>query len=142
MNSAQSASETEITQGLTQQWIDDRVLVLTFHSTNRANVKVWVEHFTQIVEKWNAERPFLYLHRAMQIGLVGLAPYMQQEGRAVMRLTQTLRGRTAIVVPRSLVSETMGLFVRSQPAGLRQRKVFSDYSAALGWVQEYQNLGG
>lgn len=140
MTSAQSASEVEITPGLTQQWIDDRILVLTFHSTNRANVKVWVEHFTRIVEKWHSERPFLYIHRAMQIGLVGLAPYMQQEGRAVMRLTQTLQGRTAIVVPRSLVSETMSLFVRSQSAGLRQRKVFNDYPTALEWVQEYKNL--
>ena len=128
----------EICPGLTRQWIRDRrIVVFKLTNSSRELTDAW---FAAVVETYKQCPPgqsYLCLQDLSQ-GNLTITPYGRQRTSELSSLYPELRGRTAVLVSKSLMGQMMKGLLRligNRETG-RNRRIFFHKDEALRWLED------
>ena len=129
-----------IAQGVTLQWLENgRVVCFTVNTVARPAIDAWLNRSEQIVKGWPAQIPYLAIQ---DISGSTLTPYTRERSAKTVALTPDyLRGRSAVVMPRTVVNQAISLFVTVNLARKKpniQRHVFVAKDEAIRWLLQYR----
>lgn len=126
----------EVAPGLYRAWLEDqRIVLFTVETLTRQTMDQWVAAVWDVIDHWTADTPYLGLHVVRSFP-AGFTPYIRQRVRETFSRNNDVPGRTAVVLPRSLVLDLVQLFFRFQKRGTRQWRIFYRYEDALAWLKE------
>ncbi len=130
----------QIAEGVTMQWLEHgRIVCFTLNTVARAAIDAWLDRSYEIVKGWPPQMPYLALQ---DVSRSMLTPYTRERSAATVALTpEYLRGRSAVVMPHSVMNQAIRLFVTINLARSHaniQRAVFLDRGGAVRWLLAYQ----
>ncbi len=128
----------QIHPNVTRSWLaDGRIVCFTIDSATRLAIDAWLASSEEVTKIWPAALPYLCIH---DVRGVGVTPYMRQQSAAtVARTPKYLKGRSAVIVPRSFANQLIRLVVTIDLARLNrniQRSIFFSREAATKWLLE------
>ncbi len=125
-----------IAPGLDRAWLENgRIVQFTIETLTRQAMDQWVAAVWETIDHWKADTPYLGLHVVCSTP-AGFTPYIQQRVRETFSRNNEVPGRTAVVLPRTLVLDLVRIFFRFQRRGAREWRIFYRYDEALAWLKE------
>jgi len=126
----------ELAKGITLQWLENgRIVFFDVNTVDRAAIDIWLGCSLALVKSWPAEVPYLAIQSVVGSALT---PYTRERSAQTVALTpKYLRGRSAVVMPRTIFNQAIQLFVTINLARENtniQRKVFLDRAEAVRWL--------
>ena len=122
---------------VTLDWLDEgRIVIFSIRNTNQKAVDRWFDVASQVFETFPEDEPLIVMHDVRQ---AGLGTYMRAKSAALTEKgARFTRGRYAVLISESAVSQIVRLFLNVQSRRLtsRERRAFTDYDAALAWLRE------
>jgi len=67
---------------------------------------------------------------------IALTPHLRQRLQELAKAYPDLKGRSAVVLPRSVITQVFKLFVIAQNRVGRRKQVFFDRESAIAWLQQ------
>jgi len=132
-----SDNRFEILPGLVREWYDgEGVLILTLSAMSKTIADAWAAELRAIFTSQTADRPIHYIHDTSQLGISAFTPTIRKRVEDAIRQLSDRRGKTAIVLNQPVVAEFIGVFLRLQRQGQRQRRIFPNRDRALEWVRK------
>ena len=126
----------QLAEGLTRHYLyDKQIVVFTVEDIHQHTIDAWAEAVKHEVLNWPAERPFLNIHNFLNVKNMSFTPYIRKKSAELTPLAPDKVGRTALVLPRSLVSQIVHYFLRTQQLRVRPRQVFFKMDDALQWCE-------
>ena len=128
----------QIHPNVTRAWLENgRIVYFTLTSVARPAVDAWLNASEDTVRTWPAEVPYLSIHDLRE-GTV--TPYIRRQSAAVVaRMPTSLRGRSAVLVPRTFANQLIRLIVTIDLVRINrniQRNVFFNRQDAVNWLLE------
>jgi hypothetical protein len=135
-----SQSVEKIYPGVTRIWLHKgQIVCYTLSTVARAAVDAWMQATEELIHAWPLEHPYLAIQ---DISEVTLTVYMRQKTSEVNgRMPSSLKGRSAVVMPRTFVNQMIRLFVTIELARKNpsvQRDVFFRIEEATAWLEAYR----
>jgi hypothetical protein len=129
-----------IHDGVTMEWLaDGRVVCFTIKSLARPAIDAWLDKSYQVTLAWPQDIPYLAVQDATAIALT---PYIRERSaQTVAKTPRHLHGRSCVVLPKSMLTQVMRLFVMTQLSRQHHRiarGVQLDRQEALNWVLAYK----
>src|SRR5688572_6775892 len=101
-------AKEQIRTHLYRYWLyNTQVVVFEPIGTTRATVDVWREQVEQTAANWDKTRPYLEIHDMRQSSVT---PYSRQKALELVKALSTYHGRSAIVLPASILGNIMRFF--------------------------------
>jgi hypothetical protein len=128
----------QIHPNVTRSWLENgRIVCFTLTSVARPAVDAWLNASEDTVQSWPIEVPYRSIHDLRE---ADVTPYIrQQSAAAVSRMPTQLKGRSAVVVPRTFTNQLIRLIVTIDLVRINrniQRNVFFTQQDAINWVLE------
>jgi hypothetical protein len=137
-NTHENTSEIEeITPRVTREWLDNRQLVVyTIQSLTREATDAWVEAALELFRQWPANKPILIVYDFAQSGGVALTPYIRKRAEELSVIRPDVRGRVAVILPRSVGTQAARIFILAKLKKSRLRRIFFTREEGLAWVRQ------
>jgi len=128
---------TEIVPGLVREWFMDRhILAFTLRNLSQTCMRTWEQEVYIAFATFPSGQPIYYMHDTSWLGMAQFTPRVQEIVSGTIHKVAHLPGRTAAVIAHPLVAEVLNTFLRAQPQGKRERRVFPSRERALMWLRE------
>src|SRR5258708_757845 len=133
-----SQSVEQICPGVSRFWLHKAQIVCYSVSTiTRPAIDAWMRETLALINTWPLNRTYLSIH---DVSEVTLTPYMRKKVAEVnLQMPKELRGRSAVIVPRTFINQMMRLFVTIELAQKNrsvQRDVFFRLEEATVWLEK------
>ncbi|MCC7447205.1 MAG: hypothetical protein IT324_07300 [Anaerolineae bacterium] len=127
----------QLSPHLTREWLyDGRIVVYAFNSSDRDTVALWAETCKADILACPPDKPFLVLHDFSAKGIM-VSPYGRDRAEELAHFHPEVKGRAAVLLPPTIASHLIRLFMVQKPHTCRQRKMFESRGAAIKWLLEY-----
>ncbi len=126
----------EIAPGIIREWlVDGYVLCYTIKSVSRKSVDAWADDLIEKSKALPADCPFLLLQELADPAL-SLTPYVRSRVNDHRKACPNLRGRVALILPRTVMAGVIQFVIKQNSTALIQQRAFFDRESALAWLQE------
>lgn len=126
----------QLAEGLTRHYLYDRqIVIFTVENIHQHTIDAWADAVKHEVLNWPADFPFLNIHNFLNVKNMSFTPYIRKKSAELTPLAPDKAGRTALVLPRSMVSTIVHYFLRTQQNRIRPRQVFFKMDDALKWCE-------
>lgn len=126
----------KIGQFVTREWLDNgRIAVYHIYSITREAVDEWITSAQAIFRSWPDNAPFLVIYDFSECGGITLTPYIRKRSQDLAEVRPELRGRAAIVLPRTIGTQAVRMFILINLQKTRIRRVFFSMEEALRWIR-------
>jgi hypothetical protein len=134
---ATSPSIEQLSPHLTREWLfDRRVVIYAFNSSDRDTIDLWAETCKADILACPSDMPFLVLHDFSAKGIM-VSPYGRDRAEELAHFHPEVTGRAAVLLPPTIASHLIRLFMIQKPHTCRERKMFESRDAAIKWLLEY-----
>ncbi len=133
-----SQSIETIHEGVHRMWMHGaQIVCYSVTTVTRPAIDAWKEATLELASVWPTERPYLAIEDFSESSLT---PYIREQATKInMAWPPKLKGRSAIVAPRNVLTERFGFFVtrdlNPQNPNI-QRAVFSRLEDAVDWLEK------
>ena len=133
-----SQSVEPIYEGVSRIWLH-RAEIVCYSVTTvaRPAIDAWREAVMALVLTWPTDRPYLAIQDFSE---ASLTPYIRKQSTTInLSWPTNLRGRSAVVAPRTMLAQVMKLFVSHdlRPQNLKvEREVFFRLEDAITWLEK------
>lgn len=129
----------DLGSSFTIEWYHNRQIVLcALNDSRHQAVDAVFEFLTNLIEMWPSERPYLSIYDATR-SRFSFNPYLRHKATELMRRYPDKDGRTAILLPQTLLGQVLRLFVNVDLLPLskgREIRIFFSRDEALDWLLE------
>lgn len=130
--------QERLIEGLTRKSLcDGGVIVFTLSSVKREVVDTWVDACLEVMQAYHDRGENLNVLQDFSHPDFALTTYSLRRGEEVAEAYPELRGKTAIVLPQTVMQAQVEIFIRKKrvSAGYRERQGFISYDEALAWLK-------
>jgi hypothetical protein len=133
-----SQSVEMIYDGVSRMWLHGAQIVCYGVTTvSRPAIDAWAKAVRELIDIWPKDRPYLAIQDFSE---ASLTPYIRKQSTSINSAWPAdLRGRSAVVMPRNMLSTVMRLFVshelRPQNNSI-EREVFFRIEDATSWLEK------
>lgn len=131
---------TQPTTDYVKEWLTDgQILCYRFPNVGHDAMDAWFADISGELNQWPAEKKLRLIY---DVRPVGINTYALNRARQISNLRPDVSGRTAIIANLSnhLVTQLIGVTIRSLSNRSRQRSVFSDEDTAVAWLLESDKI--
>lgn len=131
----------QIYPGITFNWLaDGKIACFTVSTVAREAVDAWLAASAELTQVWPAEQPYLAIQ---DVAKATMTPYIRQRSAETVAMTpRYLKGRSAVILPRTVFNEMIRLYVTVDLARKNRnvaRNVFFTRDAAVAWLLKHSN---
>jgi len=131
-----AAPITELAPGVTTEALQEgKIVRYIIKTAHRESIDKWVAHVDRVMGEWDQNRPCLLLY---EVSDTPLTPYIRSATQGIAEKYANLRGRTAVVVKKTVLTQLVRFFIDSFLARrhhIRERKMFFSNDEALAWLE-------
>jgi len=133
-----SQSVEVIYEGVSRIWLHSaQIVCYSVTTVSRPAIDAWAEAVKALVLAWPTDRPYLAIQDFSE---ASLTPYIRKQSTSINEnWPAVLKGRSAVVAPRTMLAQLMRLFVSHElrPQNLAiQREVFFRIEDATSWLEK------
>lgn len=111
----------------------EHILYYHLFNTNKDTIDHWVEDIHAELMNWPDDAPLrLILH--VDVRGSTISSYAIKQARRLTLLRPEIGGKLALVIENELTVRIINFAVNQLNNSFRQRRVFTNYESALGWV--------
>lgn len=133
---APEISVTTIGEGLTKEFLfDKRIVIYHLDTVSREILDAGADDVLDTMKNWREGHPYLVIYDITS-AKIALTPHLRHRLQELSKAYPDLKGRSAVVLPRSVVTQVFRLFVRSQNRIGRSKQVFFNRESAIDWLKE------
>ena len=105
----------EITPKITiEYYFDGEFIALTIKDNRHETIDIWFDTITSIVSAWPKDKSLCFLFDCSSHEAT-ITPYIRERSRKLMQADFGVKTHTAIVLPQTIWSRVIFLFIRSLP---------------------------
>jgi hypothetical protein len=120
----------------TLEWLyDNRIAVFTLSEPTRIAIDQGAQYVTDVVDHWPADRIYLAMHDVSS-NRVALTPYARAKVPQLYRHARHLKGRLAVVLPKTFASQAIQIFLRTQRRQSLITELFFSRQEAETWLKQ------
>ncbi|MCC7449677.1 MAG: hypothetical protein IT324_19820 [Anaerolineae bacterium] len=124
----------QLSPTLSREWIaDGHIVVYTLQDGTRTTIDRWVKAFTADIAAWPEDRPFLVIHD-FSARQVTTTPYGREGGDKLVNVRPEVKGRVAVLLPKTIAAHLIRLFLDQHTKGGRERRIFTSREDAIKWL--------
>jgi hypothetical protein len=136
LNALESAPSEEIVPGLKVKWLlDRRILVVIGDSSARSAIDSWAQFMFSAIRAWPDDRIYLAI-QDLSSPRFSLTPYARKRASETYEVRPSLKGRVAVILPRTFIAELVRLFIREERRNHFETRFFANSKDALVWLAE------
>jgi hypothetical protein len=136
LNALEAAPIQEITPGLRIRWLlDRRILVVIADSSTRPAIDAWAQFMFSAIRNWPDDRTYLAV-QDLSSPRFSLTPYARKRASETYEVRPSLKGRVAIILPRTFIAQIVRLFIRGEKRNHFETRFFANDREALIWLAE------
>ena len=136
MTSSQETSIITIGEGLTKEFLfGERIVIYHLDTVAREILDAGADDVLDTMKNWQTNQPFLVLYDITSTK-IALTPHLRHRLQELSNAFPDLKGRAAVVLPQSIITQVFRLFVRSQNRIGRSKQVFFSRESAIDWLKE------
>lgn len=129
-------NRVEIASGLVKEELHGgRIIILRINSVSRETIDMAYETVTEIHHRCGDDLPFLLVYDVTPKNMT-ITPYIRTLSSRLNAVNPHVRGRVAVVLPKSPTTAIMKLFVAFLPSPNRPKRVFFSLDEAVRWLEE------
>lgn len=127
----------QLADGLTRHYLHHgQIVVFTFENIHQHTMDAWTDAVRNGLAVAPADRPYLSIYNFLPVENPSFTPYTRKKASELTPLMPNIKGRTALIMRRSLVSQIVSLFLRTQGNQARKRQVFFKLEDGIKWCEE------
>ena len=136
LTALETTTPQEITPGLRVKWLfDRRILVVIADSSTRPAVDAWAQLMFSAIRDWPDDRTYLAI-QDLSSPRFSLTPYARKRASETYEVRPSLKGRVALILPRTFIAQLVRLFIRGEKRNHFETRFFADAREALIWLAE------
>ncbi len=126
----------QITPHVTREWLcGRRIVVFKVTSFEDAEVDAWAKVYIEALAAWPPDRPFLAV-QDISYRLFALTSRTRARIAEVYRLGRNTKGRVAVILPNTLMAQTVRFFLGTLRRVTASVRFFTSREAGLAWLNE------
>ena len=119
------------------EWVDEgRIVIFRLKNGNRDSVDRWFEVVSDVFAAFPVDEPLIVMHGMQD---AGLGAYIREKSvQLTPKAAHIKKGRYAVVITDNALSQVVRLFlnVTSRQLTNRERRLFTNFDAALEWLRQ------
>ena len=131
--------ELVISEHLKISWMYERRVVLyTVTSIKRDVIDLWAEKVHEVMLAWEPNTVYYNIHDYSRVNSFVTTPHLRQKSKESALTRLDLSARTAVVIPKSVMSPITRLFINALPHPKnadRIREMFFTVDDGLAWLE-------
>jgi hypothetical protein len=136
LSAIQAAPVEEVAPGLRVKWLfDRRLLVVIADSSTRSAVDAWAQLMFSAIKNWPADRTYLAI-QDLSSPRFSLTPYARKRASETYEVRPSLKGRVALILPKTFVAQLIRLFIRGERRNHFETRFFVSFKEAVEWLAE------
>jgi hypothetical protein len=125
-----------IGKGLTKAFLfDKRIVIFHLDTVARDIIDAGAKDVLETMKNWPTKHQYLVIYDITS-AKIALTPHLRQRLQELAKAYPDLKGRSAVVLPRSVITQVFKLFVIAQNRVGRRKQVFFDRESAIAWLQQ------
>ena|SRR5579859_6502067 len=133
-----SQSVENIYDGVSRLWLHGaQIVCYSVTTVARPAIDAWKEATVALINAWPTERPYLAIQDFSE---ASLTPYIRKQSTSInLAMPATLKGRSAVVAPRNVLTQLIRLFVSRDLSPQNpniKREVFFRIEDAITWLEK------
>lgn len=131
-----NSSSVEIAPGLVKVALHEgRILILQVSTVSRETLDAGYEIVAQAQQKCGSDTPFLLVYHLVSPTLT-ITPYMRTLVLKLNAMNPHVKGRVAVVLPKSATTVIFKVFVTLIRSTNRPKRIFFTLPEAVAWLEE------
>lgn len=133
METVKEAVQT-IAPNITLEWVHDgQIAVFTIRTVARDSFALWFQAMTKIMDEWPVDRPLLCV-QDNGYKEAAFTPAIRDFSKRISSYRPELAFHTALVLPRTLVTQFVELFLRTTRRPGLEVRIFFTVEDAIAWL--------
>jgi hypothetical protein len=127
---------SQLSPTVTLEWLaDDRIPLFSVPNVSRGTIDTWIGMLAEMMKSWPPDRPFVMLHDISTKGAI-LTPYVRDRVKGLEAVNPSLKGRVALVLPKTFVVQLVKLYLRTAQRTDVATEIFFDRETAQEWLKQ------
>jgi len=126
----------QLSPGIKYKWLFDRhILYVIGDTSHRSDIDAWFQFMCTVMGNWPDDITYLAVQDLSSPNF-SLTPYARTRATEIYKVRPTLRGRVAIVMPRSFIGHLLQMFIRTVRGNIFDTRFFLSQGDALVWLAQ------